>query len=153
MGGFDPPDKEVAFITNNTNNTFCQENNDDSCCTKGTFPSHVAGRAMTINTVNVNADGDYRAIADANAMRATVPPTIIDAIGLSGPGGSVNKGFLCQVANDPSTISTDALPPCSAYFTANPNTPQGQVVMATNPAELITAFEQLAANIRLRLLQ
>jgi hypothetical protein len=108
---------------------------------------------MPINTTNVYADGDFRAIADANAMRATVPPTIVYAIGLQGPGGSVNKGLLCQIANDPSTISMDALPACSAYFTANPNTPQGAVAMASSPAELITAFQSIAADIRLRLLQ
>jgi Flp pilus assembly protein TadG len=153
MGGFDPPDTSVAFITKGTNNTVCTETGSDNCCRTGNFPSHLAGKAMPINTTNVYADGDFRAIADANAMRATVPPTIVYAIGLQGPGGSVNKGLLCQIANDPSTISMDALPACSAYFTANPNTPQGVVAMASSPAELITAFQSIAADIRLRLLQ
>jgi hypothetical protein len=101
---------------------------------------------VAINWANVDQEAAYRVIADANAMRSATPPTIVYAVGLQGPGGSADKSTLCQIANDPSSA-------CAPYFTYNPNTPKGEMVMAQDSTELFAAFQQIASDIRLRLLQ
>jgi Flp pilus assembly protein TadG len=173
IGGTDPPNNtEVGFVTssvagacspiNGNPANFCNysrtcggtQNDGTTTCCNGQFTS-LSG-PQTITWAHVNADALNRAIADANAMRATTPATIVYAIGLKGPDGVLDKGFLCQIANDPSTGTgngPDGYPYCSSYFTYNPNTPQGQMVLASNSSELTAAFQQIASDIRLRLMQ
>ena len=122
-----------------------QKNTDNSAC-NGTFNSHLAGKQMDLNWTNVDGDAQYRAIAIANAMRAATPPTIIYAVGLKGPGGTLDMSFLCQVSNDPGSV-------CAQYFTYNPSTPTGMLAMASDYTQLATAFQTIASDIRLRLLQ
>jgi Flp pilus assembly protein TadG len=153
IGGFDPQNGQtvgtwVGFITPNidTGSTSCSENNSQSCCTS-TFPSTLTGTQMPINWTNVNADALNRAVQDANTMRAN--NIFVYAIGLhptTGGVGVLNTAFLCQIANDP----------CPAYggnTSYNANLPVGEFILVTDSSGLSSAFQQVANDIHLRLLQ
>jgi hypothetical protein len=144
FGGYDNPSDGVGYFTPNTNPTYpvCEEPPNSCCSSPGTFPSHSHGKAMPINFHQVNSDADYRARQVANNMRAATPPIIVYAIGLQGPGGSANKVFLCEIANDPT---------CSPTFDSTQ--PAGQMVMASDSTQLNSAFLTIASEIRLRLLR
>jgi Flp pilus assembly protein TadG len=151
FGGYDPPyNTTVGFLVPQTNYTeLCQETGSNSCCAspKNTFPSQSQGANVAINWANVNQDALFRSVADANAMRATVPhPTIVYAVGLHGGAGVLNDLFLCEIANDPGAF-------CAGLgFFFNPNTPQGLYAPASDYTQLTAAFQEIASNIRLRLL-
>jgi hypothetical protein len=145
FGGYDSA-PDVGFNVPANGNQQCDQNGRTICCS-ATFPAaSQGGRQVAINWANVDQEAAYRVIADANAMRSATPPTIVYAVGLQGPGGSADKSTLCQIANDPSSA-------CAPYFTYNPNTPKGEMVMAQDSTELFAAFQQIASDIRLRLLQ
>jgi hypothetical protein len=138
------------FMAPNTNPSTisfpnCGESGNDSCCNQGTFYSHVAGKQMPVNWTNIagttapSGDALYRAIADANAMRAQ--GITVYSIGLASAPASVNQTFLCQIANAP----------CSPAY--DPTQPVGDMVLAQTASGLAQAFQTVATEIRLRLTQ
>jgi Flp pilus assembly protein TadG len=141
-----PPD--VYYDLNNNPYDDCDNQSGGTGACNSTFNSHVAGKQMPLTWTNVNQDALFRAVADADAMRATVPrPTIVYAVGLHGGSGVLDDLFLCKIANDPGAF-------CAGKgFVFNPNTPQGVYAPATDFSQLTAAFQQIASNIRLRLLQ
>lgn len=118
---------------------------DTSCCHNGTFYSHVAGKQMPLNWTNIAGttapygDALYRAIADANAMRAQ--GITVYSIGLASAPASVNQTFLCQIANAPCSPNYDSTQPV------------GDMVLAQTASGLAQAFQTVATEIRLRLTQ
>jgi hypothetical protein len=92
----------------------------------------------------VNSDALNRSVQDANIMRAA--GYVVYSVGLHGPSGVLNNTFLCQIANDP----------CLAYGgnpTFDPNLPSGEFVPASDYTQLGSAFQEVANNIHLRLVQ
>jgi Flp pilus assembly protein TadG len=151
IGGFDPATGQtvgtlVGFMTPNTNtgSTNCTESNGSQSCCASTFPSTLTGTQMAINWTNVNADALNRAVQDANTMRAN--NIFVYAIGLHGGAGVLDSSFLCQIANDP----------CTSYGgnpSYNANLPVGEFILVTDSSGLSAAFQQVANDIHLRLLQ
>ena len=137
---------DVFYPLNNNPTNACDTQTDGTSACNGMF-TNLAGAQQTLTWTNVNADALARAVADANAMRTQTPPIIVYAVGLHGGSGALNDLFLCQIANDPgSACKKDG-------YTFNPNTPQGEFVMASDYTQLNAAFQQVASDIRLRLLQ
>jgi hypothetical protein len=129
----------IAYPLNNTppNGGSCASQNDGSSnACNGDFLSTVTGTMLKTTWANVNADALQRAVTDANTMRAN--NIIVYTIGL---GADPQASFLCQVANDP----------CSSTY--NPNLPVGEYVPAANASQLGAAFQEIANNIHLRLVQ
>jgi Flp pilus assembly protein TadG len=124
----------------------CQETNSDSCCIKGTFNSHVAGKPQPINWTTVsgpNGDARYRTIQDANAMRAA--GITVYAIGLGTALEPVDPVFICEVANDPGSY-------CAGLgFVTNTSMPAGLSEFVTSGSDLNAAFQTIASIIRLRM--
>jgi Flp pilus assembly protein TadG len=128
-------------ITGNPQNFCAVQYNDNSAC-NGTFNSLAAGGPAPLDWNHVaGATGDarYRAILDANNMRAA--GITVYAIGLGSATEPVDQGFLCQIANDP----------CSSTYDASK--PSGVMQWAGNSATLDAAFQTVATIIRLRLTQ
>ena len=111
-------------------------------CSSSTFPDAQTGLMTTINSTNVSNDAMYRAVQVANAVRAETIPTTVYAIGL---GNSINKSFLQQMANDPSSSTFDSTKPAgSALFVQS-------CPGSTCTADLNQAFQTIASQILLRL--
>jgi Flp pilus assembly protein TadG len=110
--------------------------------TQNSLPAPVQVR---ITNQNVQADAIYRAIGDANAMRAQGITVYVIGLG-SAPNAILDKPFLCQVANDPG-------PECAMYFKYDPKALQGVMQWAPTGADLGPAFQAIATVIRLRLTQ
>ncbi len=162
IGGQDPPSTDVGFMNPTTGADSGCYINESICCTNpGTFPSasqgstvapawtaagpvvtpwNTTGPQVPITYANVQADALYRAIGDANAMRAQ--GITVYSIGLGSAPAPADPTFLCQVANDSS---------CSPTY--NPNLPTGVMEYAPTGADLAPAFQQIASIIRLRLTQ
>src|ERR1039458_10394345 len=104
------------------------------------FTSAIDGTIKSFTRAHVTADAQYRALATANAL--LTEGTYIYSVGL---GTNVDKAFLQQIANDPSS---------STY---NPNLPAGMAMFAPNcPSSTCTAdmqqiFQTIAAQILLPL--
>jgi hypothetical protein len=108
-------------------------------CSGSTFPS-ILGGTKTITQANVVMEATNRCIAVANQMRAS--GMIVYAIGLDVTGlGTPQKNFLNDLANDPS----------SSKF--NRNLPAGIAFTLGNGSDLQGAFQQVAADILLRLIE
>lgn len=157
MGGYDTPD--VGFMTPASGALQCDINS-QTCCS-ATFPSasqskSVApswtskgpattpwsdgGTQVPITYSNVQADALYRAIGDANAMRAQ--GITVYSIGLGSAPNPVDPTFLCEIANDPT---------CSPLY--NASMPAGVAAFAATGADLDQAFQTIATIIRLRMTQ
>jgi len=137
MGGQDNNTGYSLFHAGN-NNAVCS----NSGCCAGTFTS-LAGTQEKINWQDISApltgDASVRAIALANTMRAD--NITVYAIGLGDGNAGTVEPFLCQIANDP----------CS--LTYNANAPQGVMEWAPNAEALDQAFQTIATIIRLKLTQ
>ena len=108
-------------------------------CSAAGFRSAIDGTTKSFTRANITADGEYRSIQVANAMRAQ--HIIVYSIG---EGTDVNLTFLQEVANDPSLAGTPG-------YAATPY--DGEAMIANDPTELEQVFEQIAAKILLRLTQ
>ena len=164
IGGTDAPTTGVYFLsTSNTNyqnnsrlcpgnaiayplnynpiSSICAYQTGTSGACNGTFTSSITGKQLAIDTADVRPDALNDAILDSNTLRAN--KVIVYAVGL---GPDPQASFLCQVANDP----------CPTYGgnpSYNPNLPTGQYVPAADASQLDAAFQEIANNIHLRLLQ
>lgn len=157
MGGYDTPD--VGFMTPASGALQCDINS-QTCCT-ATFPSASQSKSVAPNWTsngpavtpwsqgttlvpitysNVQADALYRAIGDANAMRAE--GITVYSIGLGSAPNPVDPVFLCEIANDPG---------CSPLYDAS--MPGGVASFAPTGADLDQSFQTIATIIRLRMTQ
>lgn len=138
-----PGNNAIAYPLNiNPSNTICASQNDNSTgVCNGKFTSSINGNQLSINTTNVRADALNDAILDSNTLRAN--NVIVYAIGL---GADPQASYLCQIANDP-CLTFGGNP---SY---NPNLPSGEYQPAANASQLAAAFQEIANNMHLRLLQ
>jgi len=128
-------------INPDQNGEYCASQSDGKSVCNGTFTSSITGKQLAITTDDVRPDALNDAILDSNTLRAN--NVIVYAIGL---GADPQASFLCQVANDP----------CPTYGgnpSYNPNLPTGQYVPVADSTQLDSAFQEIANNIHLRLLQ
>jgi len=165
IGGLDSPPNQsniVGFVSTNNPPSNCRSNgplnsnptyecgtqgdvppNNPSNFCNGTFQTGT-GTQANLTFANVNSDALNRSVQDANIMRAA--GYVVYSVGLHGPSGVLNNTFLCQIANDP----------CLAYGgnpTFDPNLPSGEFVPASDYTQLGSAFQEVANNIHLRLVQ
>ncbi len=138
---------DVFYPLNNNPYDACNTQAGGSGACNGLFTT-LAGTQQTLTWTHVNADALNRAVADANAMRAATPPTIVYAVGLNGTSGVLHPLFLCQIANDPSAYCAGL-----GYTATTPQLTQGIFALASDSSQLQAAFQQIASDIRLRLLQ
>jgi Flp pilus assembly protein TadG len=160
LGGYDTG-STIGFFVPNTNPSKppCSESG-SSCCPgtspNGTFNSHVAGALEPITWTNIsgpNGDGRYRVVQLANLMRAQ--NIVVYAVGLGSASEAVDPGFLCQVANDPvghGESSSGTSVNCAPYYNNN-SLPAGFMAWAQTADQLDAAFQEVAADIKLRLTQ
>jgi hypothetical protein len=136
-----PGDNAIAYPLNiNPTNTICASQTNGSSVCNGKFTSSISGQQLSITSTNVRADALNDAIIDANTLRAN--NIIVYSIGMA----SAEASYLCQIANDP----------CLTYGgnpNYNPNLPTGEYQPVTNTSQLAAAFQEIANNIHLRLLQ
>jgi len=128
-------------ITSNPEYVYCAQTS-NNCC-GGTFNSHVAGGPTAINWTTVsgpNGDARYRALVDANNLRAA--GITVYSVGLGTATEAVDPSFLCNIANDPTCATT-----------YNPAQPAGVSAYADTAEQLDQAFQTVATTIRLRLTQ
>jgi hypothetical protein len=137
FGGFDTG-TVVDFFDPSSGSVLCQTSGGTPPCCSGvsTFKSAIDGTNKSFLRQNVTADGEYRAVQTANAMRDQ--QMVVFSIGL---GTGINKTFLQQVANDPASPTFDS------------NKPIGQAVFAPTAADLQNVFQTIASQILLRLTQ
>ena len=136
FGGYDPPDTtHVGFFNPSNGGTSCTIPNNPPCCGT-TFHSQSTNSTVNITEQTVLADGEYRSVQMANAMRAE--GVTVYAIGL---GNSINQQFLQEVANDP------------ASPTYNASQPVGEADFAAQASDLNAVFQTVASKILLRLTQ
>ena len=111
-----------------------------SCCEGASqYPSAMLGSMQPFTCDGVTAESQFRAIQVANQMRQA--GVIVYSIGV-GSGLTPDLGFLSflqQVANDPSA---------PGYVATSFD---GEAVVANDPSQLTTVFQQIASKILLRL--
>lgn len=140
IGGRDDPKQEVAFFnpaaayTKDAQET--EKCDTPECCDNQNFPS-INGTNKKITTANLLVEADLRCVEVANAMRAS--GMYVFAIGLSNGNLDEQKTFLRDVANDPDSTSF------------NPKLPVGTALVTGNGAQVPQLFQQVAADILLRL--
>ena len=170
-GGHDSPDTTVDFFNPANGATVCSApgnsnpGNTPTCCaatactcTHGATlgPCTAGGTQKCFNSSSysnqlfpftrqwVSTDARGRTLQWATALRTQASPVTIYTIGV---GNNVDTAFLQQMANDPST------------GTYNPQQPPGLALQvarcpsATCSAEVLQAYQTIAANILLRLTQ
>jgi Flp pilus assembly protein TadG len=143
-GGRDDCPAGIHFFDPNTGDTLCTLANDGgvpTCCSGATngFPSAISGPNQPFVCAAVNAEAQFRAIQVAKQMRDA--GIIVYSIGV-GSGLTPDLDFLSflqQVANDPSAPGYVA------------TTHDGQAVVANDPSQLGTVFQQIASKILFRL--
>jgi Flp pilus assembly protein TadG len=135
FGGYDSGNT-VGFFNPANGNQLCSTSGGTPPCCAGVnqFRSQVDGTMKSFLRNNVTADAEYRAVAVANAMRAS--GIIVYSIGM---GNNINQDFLKQVANDPTTPGYVA----TGY--------DGEAVFAPTSGQLQQVFEQIANKILLRI--
>jgi len=148
FGGYDPPNSGAAFFSPNAprtrqgqENASCTigDNGTPVCCSGGSqFYSQEYNTLENFTRDNITAESKYRCIQLANQMRAA--NMYVYSIGLGGdPNNPVDFTFLQQVANDPNSL------------TYNSNEPTGEALVANDPTELDSLFQEIANRILLRL--
>ena len=145
FGGFDTG-TSVSFFDplSSSQDSICgTDGGTPSCCSKiKQFKAVQDGNLKDFHRSSVTNDALYQALATATTMRTQ--GMYIYTIGL---GNNINKSFLQQMANDPTSS------------TFNPNQPIGQAHFisscpsSTCTAELDEAFQTIASQILLRLTQ
>jgi len=142
-GGKDTCPGGVNFFDSITGDRLCFTTEDGAvptCCEGASgYPSSITGPMEPFICTNVTAEAQYRAIQVANQMRGA--GIIVYSIGV-GSGLTPDLGFLSflqQVANDPNAPDYVA----TSY--------DGEAVVANDPSQLSTVFQQVASKILLRL--
>jgi len=158
FGGYDSPNTVVGFFSPTLAETATAQDDeyghikdnetlrDSTCkscpdlipaCTNvSQFYSQTNHAAANFTQANVSADAEWRARQVADAMRSN--KVVVYSIGL---GSNLNKTFLKQIANDPTTpgyVKTDY---------------DGEALFAPSSAELAAIFQAVARKIALRLTQ
>ena len=141
FGGYDPPATGVAFFNPDAPATqtgqaypLCvsMDYGTPSCCPGTTqFFSRQNDTFEPFTQASVAAESRYQSIDFANQIRAQ--GMYVFSIGLGGSG--VDLSFLQQVANDPNSPTLD------------PSQPVGQAVIANDPTQLQSVFQQIASEI------
>jgi hypothetical protein len=142
MGDFNGDGKpDLAVANDGVGSGYCNTQTSTSCLRNVPgFTSAIDGTIKSFTRAHVTADAQYRPLATANAL--LTEGTYIYSVGLA---TNVDKAFLQQIANDPSS---------STY---NPNLPAGMAMFAPNcPSSTCTAdmqqiFQTIAAQILLPL--
>src|ERR1035438_9386195 len=142
MGDFNGDGKPDLAVTNDgVGSGYCNTQTSTSCLRNVPgFTSAIDGTIKSFTRAHVTADAQYRPLATANAL--LTEGTYIYSVGLA---TNVDKAFLQQIANDPSS---------STY---NPNLPAGMAMFAPNcpsstcTAEMQQIFQTIAAPILLPL--
>jgi len=151
-GGCDPSQgsgcNTVTFLNPANGNTLCSVSNNGhpSCCAATQFYSYSAGGLVNFTATNTYNDSVYRALQLATNLRTDANPTTIYSIGV---GNSVNTTFLQEMANDPASPTFDSTQPIGAAIFVPSCTSNN----ATCNADVLQAYQNIAANILLRLTQ
>ncbi len=137
----------IAYkATTTTTSNLCQ-NPYNTYVTK--FPSLQYGQT-TISRAAVTTEAQYRALQEANAMRAESPGIYIFTIGLGTTVDAPTQTFLMQIANDPGSPTYNSALPIGQFFYVKDCSGTNQTLCTS---ELTTALEIIQSKILLRLTQ
>jgi len=151
FGGYDPPATQVGFYYPVDGSTLCTiaDNGTPACvpgggCTATTFLRHDWGLQVPFTRANVSADAKALTLTAADQLRSA--STTVFTIGV---GNNIDPLFLQQIANDPASSAYNPGQPVGAFF-AIPSCTSNN---AQCNADVLQAFEVIAANVLLRLTQ
>ena len=111
-----------------------------------TAGNHIQLNAPNMGNVVFNLGDNAASFARTSHIYTngvTMPPTVVNAIGLGGTGG-VDFTFLQRVANDPNGDPTVPYPDYPLY---NHSQPKGMFLYVPDATQLQTAFIKMASQI------